>query len=55
MDTSKILSAAIAEAIEAKKATADRKITVKEVYDAAGVLIDKLDIGDKVIIDLEKV
>ena len=51
MDSEKIFGLVMAELVEAKKATDDKKITVREIYDAIGVALEKLELMDKVVID----
>jgi len=55
MDYSKIVGAVMAEAVEIKKDVSDKKITVNELLSVVQTAVDKLGIGNKVVIDLEKV
>ncbi len=55
MDYSKIVGAVMAEAMEIKRDVDDKKITVNELLNVVKTAVDKLGIGNKVIIDLEKV
>jgi len=54
MDYSKIFGLVMALVVEAKQDMEDKKVTISELIDLVKTAVDKLGLGDKVVIDLNK-